>query len=403
MNILMIVHHRLWRAAYRSRVLAEGLVAKGHKVTLLCTADTARWRFREQIINGVRVVEAPDLTFGRLRSGWDPVAAWRRYRWLRRTAETFDLVHLFETRPATIFPGLAARRLFRAPLVIDWIDWWGRGGIISINRPWWYRVLFAWFETFFEEHFRADADATTVISYGLRDRAVALGVRPETILHLRNGANLTLFQPRDLGEARRRLGLDAEDFVVGYAAQDTFFDFEPMLEAIKRMARNGRRVRLACSGHAPPRVADAIRRFGLEEHSTFLGYLSWDDYPWFLPACDVLVVPFPPTVYNIGRWPGKFGEYAAAGRPIVFNPDGDLRDFAGEGCPGLTCSFTAEGFEEAFEALYSDPGLRVRLGQRARKLAEVELDWQYSVNRLAEFYGIVRARFETGGLTNMTR
>ena len=151
MKILLIAHHRLWRAQYRSRAIAERLAERGHKVTLIVTANNERFRFRCYQVNDVEIVESPDLTVGRLRSGWDPVCAVRRIAWLKANADDFDLVHLFETRPATIFPGLWLRHRINAPIVIDWIDWWGRGGIIKINRPLLYRLLLGWVETFFEE------------------------------------------------------------------------------------------------------------------------------------------------------------------------------------------------------------------------------------------------------------
>jgi glycosyltransferase involved in cell wall biosynthesis len=272
-------------------------------------------------------------------------------------------------------------------IVIDWIDWWGRGGIISVNRPMWYRILFARIETFFEEHFRTYADGTTTISYGLRDRAIALGIEPATILHIRNGADLKLFAPRPMQESRRRLGLPADAFIIGYSAQDTFFDLDPVFDGVRQVVDDGINAMVVMSGHAPPRMRRSVARFGLESRVRFLGYLPWDDYPWFLPSCNVLVCPFPPTVYNLGRWPGKFGEYCAAGRPIVFNPYGDLADFAtGDYVPGIACAFDAEAFAAAFRKLQESPSLCQNLGAIARSRALADFDWTNVVDRLEHFY-----------------
>jgi len=394
MRILLIVHHRRWRAAYRSRVIAGELARRGHQITLMVTADKERWRFGDTIeADGVRVIESPDLTWGRLRSGWDPICALRRVFWVWQNGQTYDLIHLFETRPATIFPGLVVQGRFGTTTVIDWIDWWGRGGTISVNRPLWYRILFAWFETFFEEHFRTYADGTTTISYGLRGRAIGLGIDPGTILHIRNGANLTLFAPRPMQDGRRRLGLPTDAFIIGYSAQDTFFDLDPVFGSVRRLVDGGINAMIVMSGHAPPRVKRSIARFGLEARARFLGYLSWDDYPWFLPSCDALACPFPPTIYNLGRWPGKFGEYCAAGRPIVFNPHGDLADFAtGDQVPGIPCAFETTAFAEAFRKLHDSRSLRERLGAIARSRAVADFDWRTVVDRLEHFYNEVIAR-----------
>jgi glycosyltransferase involved in cell wall biosynthesis len=390
----MIVHHRRWRAAYRSRVIAHELARRGHQITLMVIADKERWRFRETLeADGVRVIDSPDLTWGQLRSGWDPICALRRASWLWRNAEPYDLIHLFETRPATILPGLATRWRSGAPIVIDWSDLWGRGGSITVKRPIWYRILFAWVETFFEEHFRTYADGTTAISYGLRDHAIGLGIDPVTVLHIRNGADFTLFTPRPMQEARRRLGLPADAFIIGYSAQDSFFDLDPVFDGVRQLVDGGINAMMMMSGHAPPRIRRSIDRCGLESRTRFLGYLSWDDYPWFLPSCDVLACPFPPTTYNLGRWPGKFGEYCAAGRPIVFNPHGDLADFAtGDQVPGIPCAFDAAAFAAAFRKLHESPGLRLRLGAIARSRGVADFDWSSVVGRLEHFYDQLIAR-----------
>jgi len=394
MRILLIVHHRRWRAAYRSRVIAGELARRGHEVTLIVTADRERWRFRDTVeADGVRVVNSPDLTWGRLRSGWDPICALRRLFWLWRNGETYDVLHLFETRPATILPGLAMRWRSRATIVIDWIDLWGRGGSIAIKRPLWYRILFAWFETFFEEHFRTYADGTTTISYGLRDHAIGLGIDPGRILHIRNGADLTLFSPRSMQDGRRRLGLPSDAFIIGYSAQDSFFDLDPVFDSVRQLVDGGINAVIVMSGHAPPRVRHSIARSGLASRARFLGYLSWDDYPWFLPSCNVLVCPFPQTVYNLGRWPGKFGEYCAAGRPIVFNPYGDLADFGtGDQVPGIPCAFDSTAFAEALRKLHDSPALCDSLGGISRSRAVADFDWRNVVDRLEHFYGEIIAR-----------
>lgn len=394
MRILLIVHHRRWRAAHRPRAIAGELARRGHQVTLMVTADTERWRQREAYeADGVRVIHSPDLTWGKLRSGWDPVCALRRALWLWRSGETYDLIHLFETRPATIAPGLVARWRLGAPLVIDWIDWWGRGGSISVKRPLWYRIMFAWFETFFEEHFRTCADGTTAISYALRDRAIGLGVDPGTILHIRNGADLVRLSPQPMQECRRRLGLPQDAFLIGYSAQDTFFDLDPVFEGVRRLIDAGINAMIVMSGHAPPRVQRAIGRFALGSHARFLGYLPGEAYPLFLPACDVLACPFPPTLSNRGRWPGKFSDYCASGRPVVFNPYGDLADFAGgDLVPGIPCAFDGAAFAKAFRELHNSPALRARLGATARACAETAFDWRSLVGGLEIFYAEVIAR-----------
>lgn len=386
MRILMINHHRTSRSWHRAGIFAERLVARGHRVTLLVVADRAHFRFARRGVNGVDLVECPDLTFGKLRSGWDFVCALRRWRWLVRENARYDVIHLFETRPATIYPGLAWKRKTGAPLVIDWIDWWGRGGLISVNRPWWYRLLFAGVETYYEEHFRRRADATTVMSRGLARRARALGIRLETILQIRNGADLERFVPREKAEARARLGLPGAAFLVGFASMDTFIDLAPFLDGFAFFARQAPGARLVMIGRVTPGARRLARRAGLASRTDFPGFVSEADYPLYLSACDALAMPFPETNYNIGRWPNKFGEYLASARPVLFNPAGDLAEFAEGEPPGIPCAFSASSFADGLARLHADPALAERLGRRARALALERLDWSKEIDKLERLY-----------------
>ena len=74
LRILMICHLRLFKSWLRPGILARGLVENGHQVTLMVVAQNARFRFKRSHIDGVDVNKAPNLTSGRMRSGWDPIS-----------------------------------------------------------------------------------------------------------------------------------------------------------------------------------------------------------------------------------------------------------------------------------------------------------------------------------------
>lgn len=386
MRILMINHHRRARSWLRAGAFASRLAARGHEVTLMVLADTEHWRFRRSKVDGIDLVESPDLTVGRLRSGWDPVCALRRYLWLRRENQHYDLIHLFETRPASIYPGLLMRRLLDVPLVIDWIDWWGRGGTITVNRPLWYRYLCGWVETFFEEHFRGHADASTVISHGLKRRAEKLGIPSKSIVHLRPGVDLDQFHPMDMTDIRQRHGYDPEAFLIGFASMDSFIDLSALFKGVRLFADRQPKVGLLITGKITRKLRKSLQEENLLDLIHLTGFVAQNEYPEHLAACDVLAMPFPETNYNIGRWPNKFGEYLAIGRPVVFNPNGDLKEFAQGDIPGIACDYAPEAFAKAFETLYGDPELRARAGATSRRLACREFVWDDVIDRLETLY-----------------
>ena len=387
LQILFICHHTRTRAVHRQMNLARRLVERGHKVSLMVIADKNRWRFQDSEQDGVYILETPDVTSGRLRSGWDPISVVRRSLRLLKDENHYDVVHLFETRPATILPGLILKKRKRLPLFIDWIDWWGRGGLITVNRPKWYQLLFGGIETFFEEYFRKYGDNTTVIAKALQERAIGLGVPASTITHIRSGVDTEHFKPLPLVDTRNLLGLGKAELIIGFASQDSFLDLDIVLEAVKAVTTERPTVRLLMTGHIKSDTWEKIDGMGLRDIVLAPGFVSEEDYPKYLAACDMFLMPLPETNYNVGRWPNKFGEYIATGRPVVFNSTGELADFAELASPpGIVCNYAPEEFAQAIYKLISEADTRRRLGENARQCAVDYLDWNETINKLEAVY-----------------
>jgi len=183
----MLVFNAVGKGTYwRAFHLARHLVLRGHQVTLMAMSKRRRLSLSVRVDEGVTIVESPDLLWGPLRSGWDLWEASRRIQWLR--GHRFDLVHAFEARPTVLLPALYMQDRQKTPLVMDWCDWFGRGGSVEERPNRLVRTLLRPVETFFEEHFRTRAAGTTVICTTLYQKAVELGVPPETMFAI--GGNM---------------------------------------------------------------------------------------------------------------------------------------------------------------------------------------------------------------------
>jgi glycosyltransferase involved in cell wall biosynthesis len=386
LSILMISHHRRHKAYARPHAMATHLVERGHRVTLMVISENRRVGFAEDKWDGVRIIETPDLLWGRLRSGWDMWDLLNREVYLRGDEGPYDLIHCFETRPVTIYPALQYCHRHNLPLVTDWNDWWGRGGLVIKNRPSWYSPLFGGIETYFEEAFRKKAIGLTVISSALGRRAIGLGVPPERICILPGGAFSDFFLPRQKEICRNKFGMPLSTPILGYSSVDSMLDLEIVLHALSIVAKRYPAVKLIITGKKDSSINQLAESIGVEDNIYLTGFLPYEDVPWVLGCADLFVLPFPDTIYNVGRWPNKMGDYMSLGRPTISNPVGDIKTLFENHAIGLLASEDPASFAEKIIYIIEHPDTAENLGNNARNLAVKEYEWKTLICRLENFY-----------------
>jgi glycosyltransferase involved in cell wall biosynthesis len=380
LRVLMILLNQVgkgtyWRALYFGRIL----VKRGHQVTLMALSPRSRLRLREQDVDGVHQVETPDLLPGMLRSGWDAWDAFRRVLWLR--GRSFDLVHAFESRPVVLWPALVAQRR-GARLIMDWCDWFGRGGSVEERPNRIVRAVLRPVETFFEEHFRTRADGTLTINAFLRDRAMALGVRPESIEVIRNGSD-TGIRPVDRLTARRAVGLPLDEPLIGYVGNIYTRDAELMARAFNRVQRAVPRARLVLVGYFNRNIEPLLTHPAAVIRT---GSITLEQVHQYLAACDLCWLPMCDSGANRGRWPGKLNDYMAVGRPVVVTGVGELADLIPRHRLGVATRDDADDFAAQTVDLLADADRRQAIGESARRAAEEVFSWERKADALEAFY-----------------
>ncbi|MEX2283518.1 MAG: glycosyltransferase [Gemmatimonadota bacterium] len=379
MKLLYLNHNVRGRGTYlRAFHLARQLVQRGHQVTLCTTSPSARWLITAQDVDGVEIIEAPDLLIGRGRTGWDPWNALRRM--LRLRHRSFDLIHAFDSRPVVVHPAMMLQRWTGAGLVMDWADWWGRGGWIHDRSGWAVRTMFGPIETWYEEHFRRQAAGTTAISTALARRAVDLGVRPETVMLLPNGCDAGAIRPASSADARRRLQVGSDVPLLVHVGLLTFGDLMLLNNAFERARREIPGARLVLVGRTGirPRPAAGVTVTGTVDSHCLADWLA---------AADACVIPCRDTIGNRGRWPSKVNDYLAAGRPVVMPQVGDVAELLSRSGAGWCTTATAEGLAAGMVDALADGQARERAARAARGLAE-RLDWSVLAGPLESFYQV---------------
>ena len=386
LNILMITHKTRAGIVPRSMVMASNLVERGHHAMIIAISRQKRFGIEEYYLDGVRIVETPDMLWGRLRTGWDPWNLINRLYFLSKENGSYNLVHTFESRPASIYPALYFSRKHNLPLITDWNDWFGRHGLIDINRPIWYRYLFGGVETYYEETFRAKAAGLTVISSMLQQRAIGLGVDPKKICFISGGAFLDLFTNHSIEECRQHSGFKLDEPMLGFSSANSHLDMEIVLQSLKLVSQKYPEMKLIITGEAKEEIHKLVKKFDVQNNVIFTGFLPLNELQWYLGSANVFLLPMADLPYNQGRWPNKMCDYMCMARPTVSNPVGDIKRLMEQNAVGCLAAWTPEDFAQKILYLLDHPSVSAEYGRNARKVAEEQFDWKKLIVKLEDFY-----------------
>lgn len=382
MKILFITLNLVKQGTYwRAYHLGKQLAKRGHQVTLLATGRTNRVKFKVTNAEGLELVESPDLWQGMLRSGYDPWNTLRRMAWLR--GRNFDLVHGFEARPTVIYPALAATKNRKTPLILDWADWFGRGGSVEERTNPFLRGFLRPIETYYEEHFRPNADGNTVINSTLYHRAIDLGIEPGQLLLLPNGSDTERITPVPKIAARARMGIRQDGKLIGYVGTIFRRDAEFMAAAFDLLQSFAPGTRLLVMGRCPIDIRVLVK---YPELVNMTGLVGDTQIIELMACCDLFWLPLTDTAANRGRTPLKFSDYLAAGRPIVATAVGEISQLFKQDEVGLLTPPELENFARATAELLHNPDQMYGMGIAARTLAEQNYDWAKLTNQLISFY-----------------
>ena len=198
------------------------------------------------------------------------------------------------------------------------------------------------------------------------------------------GIDLSEFSPDKFDEtsrncARRKFGIDADVFVLTYVGRPVRRKgFHRLLQVWEQSGLGASANILLIAGCTPTECNHAAGRAiaGVKP----LGYLA--DLKEFYAASDAVVLPS-----EHEGFPYSLLEGAASGLPLI-----------GADIPGIRCAIRSEetgllvsagdqaALRAAVERLASDPALRRRLGQNARRRVEREFDRKIVLKALLDFY-----------------
>jgi len=387
----------------RALPLARALVRRGHSVEMIlppwdAPADAGRaW---EEAGVRMRCLALDGISQPRR-------SARLALRCIRAALESSpDILHCF--KPIG-YAGAAGMVAILAPgrrpaVVFDLDDLEGRAGWAApASRS---RVE-AWLREAQEQWAMHHADALTVASTFLRERARAAGMPAARVHLVRNGCEPaepavgTSAWAEQRRQARARLGLAEGEPAVLWGTRPHESARPRVAAILARVAASRPDTRVLIAGVTgadscvsrpqPSKNAATNKRMGLaaDDHSFIRapfvdGLASFDSLGWLAPAdwraavlaADVGIVPLDDTPLNRARCPAKIPQMLAWGLPLVAEAVGEAPAYIEDGRTGW---LVAAGDEAAFAAaildLLAQPAQRAAMATEASRQAPARWSW----------------------------
>lgn len=370
-------------AGTRSYEFGRGLAERGHDVTLVTgTSGLEPWlgpevhqRPMEVVRDGIRVLTVLDR-YAQSPSIRERLAGFQRYvsGAVRRASKEgpFDVV-LATSPPLPIsLAGIALSKLHRAPFVLEVRDLWPESlvafGDMSRRHP---GIVAA--RGLERLAYRA-ADRIIATTPGCKRRMVAMGVPAESIGVVVLGSDPDIFTPGiGDGSFRRKHGLEDRFIALFPGAHGIANGLDKVVDAARVLQERDSRVTIVFVGRGQlkPALQEQAKRLGLR-NVLFLDPVPKTELAAIVDEADVGLGVLKDCSLLDSILSNKMFDFIAAGKPVVANLPGDMREILeGERCGRYAPDMSPEGFADTLMELAALPKEELEaMGARGRALAE---------------------------------
>lgn len=396
---ILVICQRYWPEQFQITSICEGLVSRGHEVTVLCGLPNVgvpdgmeghvepayrRGKNRNQIHNGVKIIRSFEM--GR-RAGpfWrmlNYLSFWKSAsRKVLRIEEAFDVVFAYQLSPATMcIPADVLKRSKGTPYLLYCCDAWPEWVRAVLGNK--FRLIYKFFDkacsrmyrdadslvvqtpsyiSYFADHYGIKASRLHYIPQFSTDGAVVDESQHEGVNMLFAGNMGTLQCIPLILEAFSQC-LDIEEFKLHFVG-----DGSERENAVKFVEQNG-----------------------LGNRVFFHGRKRFDEMSRFYEMADICVLALDSSTVIGSTIPAKLQGYMAAGKPVVAAIGGGARYVIEEShCGFASDPADAKSLADTMRRLAMDQGLRRRLGDNGRRYYETFFTKEAYLNAMEEQLSIV--------------
>jgi glycosyltransferase involved in cell wall biosynthesis len=398
----------------RSYEFARRLIARGHRVTMVCVVDETDSlvslgptdvSVRRGVIDGIEVIQF-NLPYFNHQSLRQRTGIFLRYaaRGIGLALKMdYDLVFATSTPLTAGIPGIFAHYLRGKPFVFEVRDLWPElpKAMGVVKNP----IVLGGMSVLEWLSYRA-AVACVGLSPGIGEGIARRSRRGQPIVVIPNAADLEIFTP-GRREDLRLDGIGPNDFVAVFAgAHGLANGLEAVLDAAAELKRRGRKdivLVFIGDGKKKPALVERVAREKLD-NCRFYPPMPKTQLNGVLSCADagLMILANVPAFYY-GTSPNKFFDYLSAGLPILNNYPGWLADLIREHQCGVAIQpGDAGAFADGLCQLADNPARRSEFGQNARRLAETKFARQRLANQLVDWLEAVHQGGAPPGLRKFT-
>lgn len=382
MNIL-VVCQRYWPEQFQITDICEGLVTRGHDVTVLCglpnvgipegvpgavLPEYRHGRNRKQEHNGVRIIRS--LEVGR-RSGiiWRAAnyySFWKSAKhMIKRFERRYDVVFAYQLSPAMMgMPAVAYKEKFDVPALLYCCDLWpesmkavlGDTGNAIVNH--FGKIC----RLMYEKCDRIAIQSPAFMDYFINYHHIS----SEKIFYLPQ------FSTDGSGEPALLASHDGVN-VTFMGNMGTVQGIPTMLEAIRLLPKElNIRLLLVGDGSVVPEAKKFVQEHGLESRVIFCGRHPATEMPRFYAITDICVLCLDDSSLIGLTVPSKLQGYMAAGRPIVAAATGGAKSVIEAAHCGIVVGpGDAAAMADAVKEIAMNPLLQSEYGANAREYSQL--------------------------------
>ena len=365
----------------RSYQMAQGLLRKGHQVTMVCgkyagglTGLEGAFKNgkREGMVDGIKVIEF-DLAYANSDGFIRRTLTFLKFSLrsiILALREPYDLAFATTTPLTAGIPGIVARWIRRKPFVFEVRDLWPElpreMGVITNPVILWMMGVLEW------TSYRS-AHRCVALSPGIAKGIERCGVKPEKIAMVPNGCDLDIFK-ETTEKPWRPAGVSKDDLMAVFAGTHGLANgLDNVLEGAKELKERSRKdikIVLIGRGKLTDSLKEQAQRDGLD-NVVFHEPVSKAKLSGLMANTDIGIQSLAnvPAFYY-GTSPNKFFDYIAARLPVLNNYPGWLADLITENeCGFAVPPLDEKAFADALEEAADNRSALKIMGENASRLA----------------------------------